>query len=92
MPFTKDDLNINRQGRPVGSLNKNTGHIKDLIFDLYNSNLAHIKSDFNNLTLEQRLQLNKDLLPYLLSKERFNASSTNDITDNEIVVKIVSAY
>lgn len=89
MGFVKGDVNINRNGRPIGAINKNTANVKELIFALYELNLQEISKHFDNLTIEQRLQLNKDLLPYLLSKERFVLQPTNTITDNQIVVKIV---
>lgn len=89
MGFVKGDVNINRNGRPIGAINKNTANVKELVFALYELNLEEISKHFDNLTIEQRLQLNKDLLPYLLSKERSVLQPTNPITDNEIVVKIV---
>jgi hypothetical protein len=87
--FVKGDVNINRNGRPIGAINRNTANVKELIFALYELNLEEISKHFDNLTIEQRLQLNKDLLPYLLSKERSTIQPINPITDNEIVVKIV---
>lgn len=89
MGFVKGDVNINRNGRPIGAINKNTANVKELVFALYELNLEEISKHFDNLTIEQRLQLNKDLLPYLLSKERSVLQPINPITDNEIVVKIV---
>ena len=89
MGFVKGDANINRNGRPIGAINRNTANVKELIFALYELNLEEISKHFDNLTIEQRLQLNKDLLPYLLSKERYVLQPINPITDNEIVVKIV---
>ena len=89
MAFVKGDVNINRNGRPIGAINRNTANVKELIFALYELNLQEISKHFDNLTIEQRLQLNKDLLPYLLSKERSAIQPINPITDNEIVVKIV---
>ena len=66
MPFKANDKNINRNGRAKGVQNKTTSEIKTLLVTVFNDNLEQIISNQNNLSLQERLLLNKTLLPYIL--------------------------
>lgn len=66
MPFTKNDININTKGRKVGSVNVKTSELKILLLTLFESNLSEIVKHSDKLTLNERLTLNKALLPYCL--------------------------
>ena len=66
MPFKKQDKNINSSGRPKGALNRNTAEIKTLLLSVFNDNLDEILNKQKELTLHERLTLNKTLLPYIL--------------------------
>lgn len=66
MPFKPKDENINRNGRTKGVPNKTTSEIKTLLISVFNDNLEQIISNQNNLSLQERLLLNKTLLPYIL--------------------------
>lgn len=66
MPFNADDKNINRNGRTKGVPNKTTSQIKTLLISVFNDNLEQIVTNQEKLSLQERLQLNKTLLPYIL--------------------------
>lgn len=68
MPFLPNDENINRNGRKKGSLNKLTTNLRDTLETVQNENLAFILAHLSNLTLRERLQLNRDLLPFIVPK------------------------
>jgi hypothetical protein len=68
MPFIKNDININRNGRKKGVPNRNTKQIRELIHYAYEINLEAILSRFDELTLKDRISLNKDLIPYVLTR------------------------
>ena len=67
MPFTKQDKNINRNGRTKGTPNKNTKEIKELLSNLFSDNLEYIADYSADFTLNERLQLLKMLLPYVVT-------------------------
>lgn len=68
MPFTKNDKNININGRTPGALNKSTRELKEILQEIQLNNIDFIKTHINTLTMKERLQLNKDLLSFLLPK------------------------
>jgi hypothetical protein len=68
MPFKKRDSNINRAGRTKGTPNKSTTKLRETIELIQNKNLDYIQAHLNDLTLKERLQLNRDLLPFIASK------------------------
>lgn len=68
MPFIKNDKNINTKGRSTGVLNKSTRELKEILQQVQLNNLDFIKTHINTLTMKERLQLNKDLLSFLLPK------------------------
>jgi hypothetical protein len=68
MPFLPNDENINRNGRKKGSLNKLTSNLRDTLETIQTENLAFILTHLSNLSLRERLQLNRDLLPFIVPK------------------------
>jgi len=68
MPFTLNDKNINYAGRKKGVLNKCTANLREKIHLLHTENLDALLKDACNLTIKERLQLNRDLLPFILPK------------------------
>jgi hypothetical protein len=60
----------NRNGRPVGSLNKTTTEIKSLITDFVGRNMESLQSDFDKLEPKDRLAFFEKLLPYVIAKQR----------------------
>ena len=66
MPFTKNDKNINSQGRKKGVPNKTTAEVKTLLINVFENNLREIDKQQDKLTLNERITLNKTLLAYIL--------------------------
>jgi len=78
MPFQKNDKNINTKGRVKGVPNKTTSEIKSLLLSVFNDNLNEILSRQSELTLNERLALNKTLLPYIIPNVK-QESYSNDL-------------
>lgn len=68
MPFLPNDKNINRNGRKKGVPNKTTSNLRETIELIQTDNLSFILEHLCNLTLKERLQLNRDLLPFIVPK------------------------
>lgn len=68
MPFTSNDKNINRNGRKKGTPNKSTSSLREKLEQIQKENLDAILVQISNLTLKERIQLNRDLLPFILPK------------------------
>lgn len=68
MPFTSNDKNINRNGRKKGTPNKSTSSLREKLEQIQKENLDFILAQISNLTLKERLQLNRDLLPFIVPK------------------------
>jgi hypothetical protein len=66
MPFTKNDKNINIKGREKGVPNKTTQELKTLLVTIFENNLEEILKQQENLTLNERLNLNRTLLNYIM--------------------------
>ena len=66
MPFTKNDKNINTQGRKKGVPNKTTAEVKTLLLNVFENNLSEIDKQQDKLTLNERITLNRTLLAYVL--------------------------
>lgn len=77
MPFTKNDVNINKKGRKVGSENVKTSELKTLLLSVFESNLIEIVSQHEKLTLKERLLLNRTLLPYCLPSIKTELHNNN---------------
>ena len=69
----------NLKGRPKGSVNKTTLELRDKLNNLHEKNFEYILKEIDSLTIRQRLQLNKDILPYISPK-----LSSIEVTDNNM--------
>ncbi len=69
----------NLKGRPKGSVNKTTLELRDKLNNLHQKNFEYILKEIDSLTMRQRLQLNKDILPYISPK-----LSSIEVTDNNL--------
>ena len=69
----------NLRGRPKGSVNKTTLELRDKLNNLHEKNFEYILKEIDSLTMRQRLQLNKDILPYISPK-----LSSIEVTDNNM--------
>ena len=68
MPFKANDTNINTKGRAKGVKNKITLKTRNLLEALHSDNLNSIISEIDTLSIKDRLQLNRDILPFILPK------------------------
>ena len=68
MPFTKDDKRINRNGRTKGTPNKNTQELKELLAQMLQGYLDELNTQSDKLTLRDKLNFSRYVLPYLLPK------------------------
>jgi septum formation topological specificity factor MinE len=68
MPFKANDTNINTKGRAKGVKNKLTCNTRSLLEGLFNENLSVIIANADTFTMKERMQLNKDILPFILPR------------------------
>ena len=68
MPFTKDDKRINRNGRTKGTPNKNTQELKQLLAQMLQGYLDELNTQSDQLTLKDKLNFSRYVLPYILPK------------------------
>ena len=68
MPFTKDDKRINRNGRTKGTPNKNTQELKQLLAQMLQGYLDELNTQSDKLTLRDKLNFSRYVLPYILPK------------------------
>jgi len=66
--FHKDDKRINRNGRPKGTPNKNALELKQLLTQMLQSYLDELNMQSDQLTLRDKLNFSRYVLPYLLPK------------------------
>ena len=67
MAFIKGESG-NPMGRPKGSLNRNTAHLRELISAFLNSNFETISIDFKALQPKERIKYYCELLQFGLPK------------------------
>jgi hypothetical protein len=67
MPYIKGQSG-NPMGRPKGSINKTTFHLRGLIADFLTSNFNKITTDFESLQPKERLRFYCELLQFGLPK------------------------
>lgn len=70
MPFSKNDKNINRDGRAKGIPNTKTKELKFMLNFLFSDNLDFILDNLEDLTMKERLQLQTTLLPYVIPVQK----------------------
>ena len=66
--FTKDDKRINRNGRTKGTPNKNTQELKQLLAQMLQGYLDELNTQSDQLTLRDKLNFSRYVLPYILPK------------------------
>ena len=67
MPFTKDDKRINRNGRPKQRTQTNK-ELKELLTQMLQGYLDELNTQSDQLTLRDKLNFSRYVLPYLLPK------------------------
>ena len=78
MPFTKDDKRINRNGRTKGTPNKNTQELKQLLAQMLQGYLDELNTQSDQLTLRDKLNFSRYVLPYILPKLNNVTLTEND--------------
>ena len=66
--FSKNDKRINRNGRPKGSANKNALELKQILTQMLQSYLDELSTQSDKLTLRDKLNFSRYVLPYILPK------------------------
>ena len=90
MPFKPNDSNINRNGRTKGTTNKATAKLRETIQLIHTNNLDFIYANLNHLTMKERLQLNRDLLPFIAPRyATIHEVEKHEAHFNPIEVKII---
>jgi hypothetical protein len=67
MPFTKDDKRINRNGRPKQRTQTNK-ELKQLLTQMLQGYLDELSTQSDQLTLRDKLNFSRYILPYILPK------------------------
>ena len=67
MPFTKDDKRINRNGRPKQRTQTNK-ELKELLTQMLQGYLDELSTQSDQLTLRDKLNFSRYILPYILPK------------------------
>jgi len=88
MAFVKGDNRINRKGRVKGSLNASTKEVKSILVEIFDKNIEYIQTHIEKLSIQQRLQLNKDILPYIASKQETEYVDFYEKMSSDIKVNI----
>lgn len=68
----------NPKGRKIGSQNKATKEVKEIIKAILERNLDELSTNDNDLTNMERIQLSKALLPYLIPRLQAISVSSDD--------------
>jgi hypothetical protein len=77
MPFTKDDKRINRNGRPKQRTQTNK-ELKELLTQMLQGYLNELNTQSDQLTLRDKLNFSRYVLPYLLPKLNNVTLTEND--------------
>ena len=83
MPFKKEDKNINRLGRPIGSKNK-LYSTRRFIFNLLEKQRDRLEVELDSLHGEKYVQLYMKLLEYVLAKRSNQIIKIDKLSDKEI--------
>lgn len=67
MSFQKG-VSGNPTGRPKGSINLVTKSVREILTDCHALNFEQILLQMDKMTLRERLQFNRDILPYIAPK------------------------
>jgi len=78
MPFIQGQSG-NPNGKPLGTKNKTSNHLRELITDFLSENFEKVRDDFETLSPKERTKLYCDLLQYGLPKlQSVNLETTGD--------------
>ena len=77
MPFTKDDKRINRNGRPKQRTQTNK-ELKELLTQMLQGYLDELSTQSDQLTLRDKLNFSRYVLPYILPKLNNVTLTEND--------------
>jgi hypothetical protein len=80
--------NIN--GRPLGSINKNSREIKEKIASFINDKFAKIDEEWKELPTKEKFKIIIELLPYILSKSTDEVK--DDKSDNDFFQKMQNQF
>ena len=75
----------NVNGRPKGALNKSTLSVRDLLSKAHAMNFEAIVQQIDEMTLKERLQFNRDILPYIAPKLSTVQIQEDAMTYDELV-------
>ena len=75
----------NPKGRPKGSINLVTKSVREILTDCHALNFEHILSQMDKMTLRERLQFNRDILPYVTPKLASLQIKEDALTYDELV-------
>jgi hypothetical protein len=75
----------NPKGRKKGALNKSTNQVRDILMKAHANNFDLIMQQINEMTLKERLQFNRDILPYIAPKLSNIAIKEDAMTYDEMV-------
>jgi len=84
MRFQKE-VSGNVNGRPKGALNKSTLSVRDLLSKAHAMNFEAIVQQIDEMTLKERLQFNRDILPYIAPKLSTVQIQEDAMTYDELV-------
>ena len=84
MKFQKG-ISGNPNGRPKGALNKTTLSVRDILSKAHAKNFESIMLQIDEMTLKERLQFNRDILPYIAPKLQTISVNESSMTYDELV-------
>lgn len=84
----KKGVSGNVKGRPLGALNKSTNQVRDILTKAHANNFDLIMQQIDEMTLKERLQFNRDILPYIAPKLSNIAIKEDTMTYDEILQDI----
>lgn len=86
MKFQKG-VSGNKLGRPKGALNKTTISVRDILSKAHAKNFESIMLQIDEMTLKERLQFNRDILPYIAPKLQSLEVNESAMTYDELVTE-----
>jgi len=92
MPFSPNDQNINKNGRPKGSLNESTKvkqQIQTMLSDLIHNELATNKllATLDKASPSARLRFYSDIMPFIIAKVDKDETLTERPESIEVIIQ-----